>query len=247
MTRWLVIAGASALAFVAALILWFPLSAALALTGARDQGLDWSRAAGTIWNGSIQDAELQRRRLGDIEVSLRFWPLLTGRVSLDAGLAAPGLFGSGVITLGPGDRLAVTGASLRADLARAEGIDPRLRGRPGSFTLDLDRVVFNEAGCVEAAGQAWTDALTHGDPRADWRGPPLTGPAACEGEDLVVRLDGDDGEGEYRVLARMGADRALTVTARVRSQERSLRAFLPLLGFQRDEDVYVYAWPREGA
>jgi len=247
MIRIAILSGAALAAFVVALLAWFPMSLALAMTDARASGLDWSRAAGPVWNGVVEDARLQRRRLGDMEAKLRFWPLLAGRVSAEIEINAGGLSGQGVVARTSRGRIIVADARLTADLARAEGVDPRLRGRPGSLLLEMERAVFEDGRCVEAVGTAWTDALVHGDPRADWTGPPLAGEAFCEGDDLVVRLDGRDAAGEYRAEARVGPDRAFRVNARVRSAEPDLRAFLPLLGFEREGDAYVYAWPREGA
>ncbi len=229
------------------LIAFLPLSVAMALSGAEESGLDWSRAAGTVWDGRLEDVSYQRRMVGDLTLGLQPAPLLAGRLSVGASLRGRGLAGEGVAQIGPGGRLALYDARINTSLQQAQGLDPRLRGRDGTLTLDLDRVVFAGGECREAEGIAWTDALVHGDPRADWTGPPLEGPAMCDGPDLVVSLAGEDGSGEYRAQARLGPQTPFRVTARVRSSEPNLRSFLTLLGFRRDGEFYAYSWPREGA
>lgn len=236
-----------AVSLLAFLIAFLPLSVAMGLSRAKESGLDWSRATGTVWDGRLEDVSYQRRLVGDLALGLQPAPLLAGRLSVDASLRGRGLMGEGVAQIGPGDRLALYEARINTSLQHAEGLDPRLRGREGTLTLELERVGFAGGECREAEGAAWTDALVHGDRRADWTGPPLEGPAACDGADLVVRLAGEDASGEYRAEARLGPRTPFRVTASVRSAGPDLRSFLTLLGFRRDGDVYAYSWPREGA
>jgi len=235
--------GAFGLVLLTALAATAPLALALKLSGVEASGVSYSRAVGTLWNGRIEGVVANGYRLGDIGVSARFWPLLTGRLSAEISVAAQGLVGSAAVSVS-GQRIVARDGALRADIAHAGGLDPRLRGRPGAFTLDIGEVVWDETGCIAAEGRAWTDALTHGDPRSDWRGPELSGPVGCDGADLLIAMTGVETGASYAVEARLTPLRAFRVHAEIESGEPALSGFLPLLGFVRDGSSYVYDWPR---
>ncbi|WP_149196206.1 type II secretion system protein N [Luteimonas suaedae] len=153
--------------------LLLPLRLALGMVDLERAGLGAAGSSGSLWRGRLQDARLHGRALGDVDVRLSPWPLLTGT-----------------------RELVVRSATLRASLL--QGARRGIRDANGTLTLeDLDlapglalvldasdvHLVFVGDACRNASGRIGLalHPAAGGEPFAV-----LEGAAACDGRAATV-------------------------------------------------------------
>lgn len=229
---------AALLAFAAGAAARLPLSAALALSGARDAGLDWRAAEGTIWSGRVYGLGLHGYALGDAHAALAPLSLVTLSPRVTLGLAGPEAEAQATVTLRPG-YLSLRDGAARLRLAEMVAIDPRLRARGGTLTAEDVEIVMQDGRCVRASGALASDALTYGF-GGDWRGPPLSGALSCADGALAMHLAGRDETQEIEAEALLGG--GYSVEARVHSQDPDLARIAPLIGFTEYGEGWRYQW-----
>ena len=228
-----------ALAFAAGLAARFPLSAALAVSGVRDAGLEWRKAEGTIWSGKIRGVDIQGYHLGDVHAALSPLSLLTVSPRIAATLSGPEADARASLAFGLRQtRIAAGAAHLR--LSEIMAIDPRLRMRGGALTADDVEVILRDGRCISASGALASNALTFGL-GGDWRGPLLAGTLSCEDGVIVMRLAGADEAQQIAATARLGGG-AYTIDANVDSQDPALVRIAPLIGFTEYGEGWRYRW-----
>ena len=93
-----------------------PLATVLDWADARQRGLAWQTAGGTVWAGEIGNATYDAYPVGNIRVKTFFLPLLAGRLSVEASIAGPGLAVAGRLSLAPGNRLVLEDTAALIDL-----------------------------------------------------------------------------------------------------------------------------------
>ena len=229
-----------ALVFGAMVIARAPLSAMLALAGAKDAGLSYSSAEGTIWNGRLRDVSIDRRPIGDVAVGMELFPLLTGRLSADVDARGPGLDADGKVSLGLGGTARLTAARIEADmgvLGRGEFL-----GTPaaGLIRAEIEELVLTRSGCRGASGDIWTDALAVAARAYDAVEIPLQGALSCEKGVLAAPLSGtQEGESVW-IDIMVQPDLRYGVTASIASQSPSLNEALAFLGFEPSERGLSY-------
>ncbi|MEZ0470491.1 type II secretion system protein N [Luteimonas salinilitoris] len=162
-----------ALALPPLLALLLPLRLALGVVDLERAGLGAAAASGSLWRGRLHDARLHGRALGDVDVRLSPWPLLTGT-----------------------RELVLRGATLRASLL--QGARRGVRDASGTLVLDdldlapglalaLDAddasLVFAGDACRSAAGRIGLELhpAGGGEPLAV-----LDGAVACDGRAATV-------------------------------------------------------------
>lgn len=195
----------------------------------------YERALGTVWR-----ARLEKVRLGPYETSSLSWrlsllDLLQGKARAPLDFERGSIEGRVMLLANMhNDRrlyapnLTLIGFPLTENL-RA----------PGETTLSDIDIFFDNGVCLFAHGQAQSDVLARAGEAIGWPGPPLTGDAACEGEDARILLIGTSAAGE-RVSARLtlrgdgGAEWRLIVQSVTPETELALTA----AGFQRGADGF---------
>jgi len=159
----------------------------------REDGLAYSRAEGTIWDGRFVDARLNGVDAGTISYKVSFIKLVRGMVYVDFDMAGGALTGEGLNFRADwrGDRrliapnLTLEGAQLGEGLTLAGAT--QIRG------LDL---YFSDGACVTASGTLRSDVLSRSAAALNWRGPQLNGEASCRDSAAQLTLLGATGEGD---------------------------------------------------
>ncbi len=179
-----------------ALVIFMPLSLALAMSGLTTRGLAARAATGTIWSGHLIEARIGRLALGDLGVGLRPLSLLIGRARVDM-LSA---LGRGSLTSSAGG-FAVDDATARLGTARLFAPIPL-----DAIELIDVSFVFRGDRCEKAQGRV--RATFAGDVGGLALAQGLGGTLRCEGGTVLVPLVSQSamerlnlhirGDGDYR-------------------------------------------------
>lgn len=185
--RWIV--GGSAAAVIALMSL--PLAVVLPLVLPADSGVAARAIEGTLWDGTLREADVAGLPLGDTRVAFDVLPLFVGQARM--GFAAPAL--RGILELSSGRMALSTGAGA-IDLAG------RLRPLPVSrFSFDDLAVDYRDQRCTSAKGRVRADVA--GDVAGLTLPGGLSGTARCDGAMLLLPLVGQSGMEriDFRVAA----------------------------------------------
>ena len=235
---WLVIVGA--IVFLITGVYAAPASLlAPVLSAAHD--VSYQRLEGRIWRGRIKGLVAADQRLGDVAFTIRALPLLLGNVETQLSLTGGVATGGGVVSVN------VVSRSLELQDATADfnlnAIDRyTLFGLPyqGYARASVRRLVWNKTGCASADGSFWTDALNAAATRVTGDGIELSGPARCEGDALMLLLDGVNAYGDATIEIAVSPDLTYALSAAVTPKRSEARRSLELLGFQPDGRNLVY-------
>jgi general secretion pathway protein N len=220
-------------AFAFALLALLPLRLALDWFGLGDRGFAAREANGTVWIGTLAEAQFGKVALGDLGTSLDTLPLFVGQTRIgvvgQSGRRLNGALTSSRHGFGVDDveaQLAVAGAFGPLPLA----------------TLDLDDVGarFEAGRCQHAEGRV--KAALSGD-IAGIPLPALAGVARCEAGLLLLPLASQSG-GE-RLQLRVGGDGRYTAELSVRPSQQGFAAGLTAMGFAPVGDLYALRFAGE--
>jgi general secretion pathway protein N len=171
-------------AFLFGLMATFPLSLGVGWLGLEQRGLAAREAEGTIWFGTLREAQMGAIDGGDVVARLRTLPLFLGRARLElARPAAADRLDGAVIVSRHGFGVDDLTASLR--LAAPIGALPLAAIEPADFSL-----AFSEGACRSASGLVRASLSGGGS-----AGLPatLTGNARCERGALLLPLSSQSG------------------------------------------------------
>lgn len=236
-TVYLPLAGIALFVFLA--VARLPLSVALDLAGIRAQGVDWSAASGTVWNGTIAGVSLDGYPIGAVTQRTHFLPLLTGRVVSDVAIAGRPVNGEGRVSLA-GQRVSLSDAAFLIDLAAYDVVDAFGAPLRGAIRLETDNLQLRGERCQAGVVSLWTDSMTYSARAWGGDGFPLAGTATC-GDDGVLRLS-LTGEGNGQTVAITGTlDPSLDYLAEVRAGglEEDVATGLMLYGFEQSGDDLI--------
>ncbi len=259
MIRALVLGAVFVVALLAFAIARFPLSSALALSGAREQGLSYQGAYGTIWDGVLVGGAWGRQDLGVVTTRLHVRPLLSGVARLDVQAtkgpwAAPNGSANGVarasVALSLNGRVSVRDVTATLDLARVPAVHRQIRDQGGLLSINVPELVIDpEAGCVSVAQGAFPTTVSIRVPTssdvqlADFSSPIEV---RCEGREIVVTMaQGITDSGQQTIAfvnARASVDPAGTagVVVDVETGDPEFGAFAALMGFQPNDEGYTF-------
>jgi general secretion pathway protein N len=212
-------------AFLFALIALLPLRLALERIGM--PGFAAREATGSVWLGTVKEAQFGKVALGDLAVSLETLPLFAGQARLTvnglAGRRFEGAFSSTRHGFGVDD--------LTAELSLAGAFGPLPLA--GIDTTDVS-ARFERGRCVQAEGRvrATLSGDIGGIPL-----PGLAGAARCEAGLLLLPLLSQPGT--ERLELRVGGDGRYRADLRVRPSQPGLGAALTAAGFAASGDGYA--------
>lgn len=213
-----------------ALVALLPLRLMLDAVALDQRSLAAREARGTIWRGSLAEAQFGGVPLGDLRVGLRFWPLLLGRARINLERDDPaGLSGS--VAIGR-HSFGVDDVSARLDLA---GAAPQLP--IGALTLSRLSAHFVDGTCTRAEGQV--QASSAGLLGTLLPQSTFIGSVRCDAGDLLLPLAETSGIGELNV--RVSSDGPVRAELLVRSPDDLTRNRLLAAGFQLRGSGYVLA------
>lgn len=235
MTRFRLTAGPLALfgaVFVLALVMLLPLRLVLGGFDLDRAGLAAREARGSVWFGTLREAQAGGIALGDLDAALSPWPLATGRARIDlAGRSsmAPALM--------PTTRAVHGAVSISRHSVGLDGVTASLPAGDSFAPLpvsgiDLDDVSlrFVDGKCDRAEGRV--KATLGGDIGGISLGQGLSGAARCDAGALLLPLVSQAGTEQIALrLWNSGRYRAeLTVRAAdpVAAQNLELAGFRPI-------------------
>ncbi|MCK5748939.1 MAG: type II secretion system protein N [Oricola sp.] len=232
---------AAAVVFAATLVLSAPLSIVSSFVDFERQGIAYSSAEGTIWNGVFTDLTARGAPLGDVSFRLSSLSVLAAAPAISFQARGGAVIGEGRLTIGPGQkvRLANVSADVRLGLVAPRGVF----GEParGVARVDIERIEFSRArGCAAAAGNLWTDVLDAPAKRFNLPAMPMTGAFACEGDRLLVTLSGANERAAADVTLAVDRSLAYEIIATARPSEEGLASALRGFGFEDDNGALTY-------
>ncbi len=211
--RWII--GGSA-ALVMALVT-LPLALAFPLALPADSGVSARRVAGTLWNGTLYEADIAGLPLGDTRVAFDWLPLLVGKARM--GFAGTTL--RGIVDMSSNE-VGLSYGTGTIDLAG------RLRPLPLSrVTLDQAAVRFRDDRCASAAGRVRADVAGNIGGLNLPGG--MSGTLRCDSGELLVPLVGQSGL--ERIDLRVTGAGKWRADISVRTSDAALAAKLLASGF----------------
>ncbi|MCG8440905.1 MAG: type II secretion system protein N [Caulobacterales bacterium] len=233
------------LLFIAAFLVFavaeIPLQSALQLAGAREQGLSYVRADGTVWRGVVRGAAIPGQAIGDVSVRVSPAALLTGALRAETEIAGPAIQGGGQLRASAGGAVSLTDLALDIDVGRLTRLHPRIRARGGAAVVRVGEIAFDRGGdCARASGTLTSDLLTRASTDSPWSGPPLSGEVSCREGRLHLALSGADADVAIDASASVDSAGRVRVFARVMTDDPQLRNLLPLMGFENGEEGFTY-------
>jgi hypothetical protein len=181
--------------FVIALVISGVILAPAAILVRQQPGLlEFERAQGGIWNGQLEGV-----RVGPYQAERARWRVGFGDL-LQGEVHAPIVFDSGTIegqiTLSADIR---NGRRISIQSLRVEGVQMGSRTWPGEVQVRHLDIVFTDGVCTSARGAVSSDVWLRARANDARAGPPLSGEAACEGEDAVITMSGQSALGEQGI------------------------------------------------
>ena len=238
--RWLIFTGAASFAFgVMALAPASLLRPAIEKAAPNAQ---FERLDGFVWRGRVTRLSVDGFDLGEVAFSLNPLSLLTGKiagfVTID-GAAAKG-YGGFAYGLVGGD---VTLADVDAKFELASIKRYSMFGIPyqGAMRARITKATWSQsAGCRKAEGEIWTDALSAAARRLAGEGIAFTGPLACDGEDMALRLIGGNAYGEAAISIKVTPQLNYGLQAEVTPARTDTSEGLKAIGFQQNGERLTY-------
>ena len=206
-------------------MLLLPLSVALPFVAPDESGLGASRASGTVWSGTLHDAQVSGVSLGDAHVGLLPLPLLVGETRLY--VVAATLRGTLIAT------------NVGYGIAHGTGpLDVAVRVKPmplGQIVLDDASAQFRNNRCSSAGGRVHATVI--GDEGGLMLPAGMTGTLRCDGSALLLPLVGQSGM--ERLDLRLTGDGKWRAELRIRSTDPVVAEKLVAAGFASGADGFV--------
>ena len=202
-----------------------PLKLAVGLAGLEDSRFSARDITGTIWNGRIEQARMGPFALGDLNASVRFFPLLTGRVTMD--LDRPASAENSGLTAAiskQGSDMLVENATTMLSVGQALAPLPVT-----NISLDDFSTRFSAGRCQSASGRVRL-SLDANIPGLDLK-QGLLGNAICDDGVLVLPLT--SGSGMEELTLKIEGNGFYTARLFLNGNERAWTLLLPTLGFQQ--------------
>ena len=210
-----------------------PLSFVLRMLDLPAQGLSYSRASGTVWNGAVSGLSWRGNDLGGAKIALRPPAMLRGRLGADVTLDGSGVVtGGGYAAMTPWG-LIVDDLSLSAEIASL----PLLLPMSGKISVEIAHADVRAGGCSQIEGAARTDALMNRPAGLAWQGPELAGPIECRGGAIVVPLKGGAESQAIAVAMTLGADGTFGIRIEARAPDSAVASVLSAIGFVETDGV----------
>lgn len=210
--------------FVLALIALLPLRLALGAFDLASTGFAAREVTGSLWSGTLREAQLGSIALGDVDAGLSPWPLLIGRARFAvAGRGTGGARGlHGAIVL---SRHSMGIDSMTATVPVGNAFAPL---PIGAVDLDAVAVDFVEGRCARAEGRV--KILLNGDIAGTTVGQGLSGAARCDAGALLLPLASQ--AGTERIALRIWASGRFRAELTVVPSDAAAAQKLERSGFQ---------------
>lgn len=217
--------------FVAALLVLLPMRVALGAIGIGEQGLTARAVEGSLWSGTLREAQVGRIALGDLHAAVSPLALLAGRARVVLGGTATDLGRriDGAIEI---SRHSFGLSNMTASVPTGNIFAP---APISSLDLSAVDVRFEGGTCVRASGRI-TAALS-GDVGGVAMGQAMAGDARCDAGALLLPLASPSGA-ESAAL-RLWQDGRYHADLTLRSDDPAAADRLARAGFQRGDKGYL--------
>jgi len=219
------------LAVIAVALFFLPLRLAVGMAGLDDTRFSARAISGSVWSGRIEGAQLGPFPLGDLDASVRFLPLLSGRVLMDLERPPSGSDRGLVATVGKAGN-----SLLVEDVTTVLSVGSQLAPLPAS-AIDLTDVSIAFAGgrCQSASGQVRM-SLDANIPGLNLK-QGLLGKAQCQDGVLVLPLQ--SGSGMEQLTLKLQGNGFYTARLFLSGSDRAWTLLLPTLGFRKVPSGYA--------
>ncbi|SDA28748.1 type II secretion system protein N [Sphingomonas sp. NFR15] len=217
--------------FVVAALALLPMRVALGAIGVGEQGLSARAVEGSVWSGTLREAQVGRVALGDLHVAVSPLALLVGRARValsgkttDLGRSIDGAIEISRHSFGLSGMTATVPTGNIFAPAPISGLD-----------LDSVDVRFEGGDCVRASGRV--KASLDGEIGGVAMGQGMAGEARCDAGALLLPLASPAGA-ESAVL-RLWQDGRYHADLTIRSDDPAAADRLARAGFLRGDKGYV--------
>jgi general secretion pathway protein N len=208
-----------------ALLALCPLGAGIALSGLGKSGLSARAASGTIWSGTLADAQYATIPLGDVQVGLRPLSLLAGRAELNITAAS-----------GTGRLIAASGTRGIDNVTAKLALGPAFAPLPIDI-LELNDVTvrFAEQRCDSANGRIRVTFI--GDIGGLDLTSGLSGAVRCAGDEVMIPLVSQSGT--QRLTMHITSDNHWRTVLFLTTNDPAIGTKLTASGFRSTPTGYV--------
>lgn len=218
----------------------FPLATALNWAGLDRTGLNWQRASGTIWSGTVEGLAVQDLVFDRVQTTLSPWPLVMGRADMTFAATGTGLQGSGQAVLSGGGRAILRDTDLEVDLAAFSLRDALGEPIRGQLTARIELVHVTREACEEGRYEVATDALVYAARGYGAAGFPLSGRGECAEGRFNLTMTGEQGAERVRLDVSATPQLDYSAQVEVRTADRTLAQGLLLYGFEQNGDRLTF-------
>jgi Type II secretion system (T2SS), protein N len=238
----ILLAVAALLVALVAATAFIPLGTALKMSGAEAQGLSWTTAKGSVLSGRLEGLAFKTREYGAADVKLVPAALADRSLAYAVDWQGPSGTGTGKVSLMADKSIALENYVIDLDMVPFAKSAKWIERSGGRLELIGSRIRFLDGACVEALGTATSDVLDRNRDALGTGWSSLTGELSCENGMLLMPLTSENASGTIFSAAVLAAPGAKTeFEARISGNiSRPMRFALPLAGFDRDGEDFVY-------
>jgi hypothetical protein len=231
----LVIGAVVGLAFV-------PLAAALKLAGAADNGVSWTAARGSIYSGGLEGLSVNGTNYGNADLTLDASALMGGTLQYAVDWIGTHGQGTAKVSVDTGRTVTLKDYVINLDLEDYERAARWIRQAGGKIKLAGPAIQFKGSECILAEGVATSDVLDRNREVLGSGWSELRGDIVCDDGKLLVPLESENAAGtRFSSYLRVAPGAPGKFEARISGRvSRALAFALPLAGFNRDGDAFVY-------
>lgn len=233
------------LLLIAALVVgaaFVPLEALLNSTGARDQGVNWTSAKGSVFSGRVEGLTVKGTQYGTADLRLVPAALPQRKITYDVDWTGPNGIGTSKVTMAASNQIELTDYAIDLDLATFANSARWIERSGGRVKLEGSLMRFTDGKCAEVDGKASSDVLERNREALGAGWSPLEGALSCEDGALVVPLMSENTSGtRFGAVLKAAPGARTKFEARLSGKISRPMAFaLPLAGFARDGEEFVF-------
>ena len=219
-----------------------PLAAALKLSGAADNGVSWTAARGSVYSGVLDGLSVNGTNYGNAHLQLDASALMSAALQYEVDWTGTHGQGSAKVSVESGRTVTLKDYVISLDLEDYERAARWIRQVGGKITLAGPAIRFKGSECVLAEGVATSDVLDRNREVLGSGWSELRGDIVCDDGKLLVPLESENAAGtRFSSYLRVAPGTPGRFEARISGRvSRALAFALPLAGFNRDGDAFVY-------
>lgn len=224
---------------------FLPLGTALKFSGVSNTGVEWSKAIGSVLSGRIEGLKIKGASYGNADLELDASALLGGKLQYLLVWTGEHGQGTGKVSVDTGPTVILKDYDVTIDLLEYEKAARWIRQSGGKVKLQGSSIQFLGSECVEAVGVATSDVLDLNREVLGSGWSELRGDLACDEGKLVIPLESENAAGtRFGAVLHVAPGTAGKFEARISGRiSRALGFALPLAGFVRSGDAFVYSPP----